>query len=264
MEGSPLQSFDASCVMFAFLGDAARSCPIPSQLNHAWIDKCPEEPMLIGDISWWPLGDTTVPNSYTVDISDLIHGLAHLKFWANLLEFYRSLRFLNVFKSVFIVLTHYLRMCYSPHHYVGLNFLFHIRRPPPPPPLPPLPPPPPPRPLPPPPPPLLRLLRLPPPVACLYQLVSINFSISTCLYQLVSINLSPSTCLSPIVSINLSVSTSLPQLGAALGATIAGPLPRLSPGTPLDAAGVWQRSVAAIVAGDAARRRGGLAWQAGY
>ena len=158
-------------------------------------------------------------------------------------------------------------MCYSPHHYVGLNFLFHLRRPPPPPLLPP----PPPRPLPPPPPPLLRLLRLPPPASrrlslstCVYQLLYIDLSLSTCLYQFVSINLSPSTCLSPIVSINLSVSISLSQLGAALGATIAGPLLRLSPGTPLDAAGVWQRSVAAIVAGDAARRRGGLAWEAGY
>ena len=146
-------------------------------------------------------------------------------------------------KSVFIVLTHYLRMCYSPHHYVGLNFLFHIRRPPPPP----LPPPPPPASsassassAPPPPPPPAS--RLPSPVSInlclstsLYRLVSINLSLSICLYQLVSINLSLPNCLYQLVCIHFSVSTWRGTWGH------------------------YSWSIAAIVAGDAAGRRGGLA-----
>ena len=73
----------------------------------------------------------------------------------------------------------------------------------------------------------------------LYQLVSVNLSLSTCLYQLVSINWSLSTRLYQLVSINLSLSTSL---------------------YPLVSINCW--CVAAIGAGDAAGRRGGLAWQA--
>ena len=53
----------------------------------------------------------------------------------------------------------------------------------------------------------IRLRRPPPPAACLYQLVSINLSVSTCLYQLVSIDLSLSKSLFQLVYINLSLST---------------------------------------------------------
>ena len=111
-------------------------------------------------------------------------------------------------------------------------------------------------------------LRPPPavPPSCLYQLVSINLSLSTCLYQLVSINWSLSTRLYQLVSINLSLSTSLYQLlSIHLSLSTAGALPGLAPGTPLDAAVVGVAGaalVAAICAGDAAGCRGGLAWQA--
>ena len=109
---------------------------------------------------------------------------------------------------------------------------------------------------------LLCLLRLPR-VLCLLRLlrssassasrlpspVSINLCLSTSLYRLVSINLSLSTCLYQLVSINLSLPNCLYQLVCI----------HFSASTWRGTWGHYSWSIAAIVAGDAAGRRGGLA-----
>jgi hypothetical protein len=119
--------------------------------------------------------------------------------------------------AVWRVISFDLFSSFSPHHYVG--FYFFVPHPPP--------------------------LRLPPSITrclliCLWQLVSINLSLSTCLYRHVSINFH---CLYPhfvypLAYSNLSVSTCLCLYQCGTW-------------------GLYSWFVAAIVAGDAVGDAGG-------